>query len=309
MKGLVQCAKEYGCVEEVQGCHAHLSKGMDAKATGHEAKQQVDVAQAHTNYQLSMVAEELVGVTKLDKPVDIINPTNHETVGSLSLCRVLLNYLNMQDGYTMIAEVHQEDLCKPTHVIIPQAGEAERMIGMINKNISTFLHHMLLEADFPKDCVKKLIKESWEVSLVAEISSCKWDGKTRTLTTVADEKHEKVLKAFEGVAWFKDEFGFLKKGPKPQPRLPLEELFNLDGSDSLKTIHDCHQVSILKKASIPPTKGNEDEIDLTHEETDGDSVSHSFFSSSSKDDDASKEGLRSKSSIKGKEVMGVTRSG
>ncbi len=70
----------------------------DAKSTASEAKQQIDAAQAHTSYQLSMVAEELVGVTNLDKPNDIINPTTHESVGSLSLCMVLLNYLKMQDG-------------------------------------------------------------------------------------------------------------------------------------------------------------------------------------------------------------------
>jgi hypothetical protein len=120
----------------------------------------------------------------------------------------------MQDGYPIIAEVHQEDLCNPTHVIILQAEEAERMIGMMNKNLPTFLHHMLLKADFLKDFVKKLIKELCKASLVAEVSSsCKWDGKTRTLTTVADEKLEKRLKTFEGAAWFKGEFRFLKKGP------------------------------------------------------------------------------------------------
>jgi hypothetical protein len=128
MKGLVQCAKEYGCVEEVWGCHAHLSEVTDAKSTANEAKRQVDVAQAHTNYQLSMIAKELVRVTNLDEPVNIINPTTLELVGRLSLCMVLLNYLS----YPMIAELHQVDLCKSTHVIIPQAKEAERMIGKMN---------------------------------------------------------------------------------------------------------------------------------------------------------------------------------
>ncbi len=96
-----------------------------------------------------MVVKELVGVTKLDEQVDIFNPITHKTVGSLSLCMVLLNYLKMQDGYPMIVEVHQEDLCKLTHVIIPQVKEAERMIGMMKKNLPAFLHHMLLEVDFP----------------------------------------------------------------------------------------------------------------------------------------------------------------
>jgi hypothetical protein len=43
MKGLDQCAKEYGCVEEVWGGHTHLSKVADAKSTAPKAKQQVDV--------------------------------------------------------------------------------------------------------------------------------------------------------------------------------------------------------------------------------------------------------------------------
>jgi hypothetical protein len=166
MKGLVQWAKEYGCVEEVWGCQAHLSKVTDAKSTASEAEQQVYVAQAHTNYQLSMVAKVLVGVTKLDEQVDIFNTTTHELVGSLSLCMVLLNYLIMQDSYyPMIVEVHQEDICKPTHVNIPQAKEAERKNGMINKNFLAFLFHMFLEVDFPEEFAKKLIKELCKASL------------------------------------------------------------------------------------------------------------------------------------------------
>jgi hypothetical protein len=90
----------------------------NAKSTATEAKQQVNVAQAHTNYQLSMVAKELVGVTNLDKQVNIISSTTHKLVGSLSRCMVLLNYLKIQDGYLMIVEVHQKDLYKPTYVII-----------------------------------------------------------------------------------------------------------------------------------------------------------------------------------------------
>jgi hypothetical protein len=307
MKGLVQYAKEYGCVEEVWGCHAHLSKVMDAKSTASEAKQQADVVQAHTNYQLSMVAKMLVRVTNLDKPVNIINPTTHALVGSLSLRMVLLNYLKMRDGYPMIVEVHQQDLCKLIHDSIPHAKEAERMIEMMNKKLPAFLHHMLLKADFPEDFVKKLIKELCKASLVAEISSCKWDGETRILTTVANEKHEKGNKTFEGVAWFKDEFGSSRKGPNLSLVSP-KELFNLDSSDLVETIHDHHQVSILKKASIPPTKRNEGEVHLTHEETDGDSASHSSSSSSSKDNDASNEGSHSKNSIKGKEDMSATGS-
>jgi hypothetical protein len=55
-------------------------------------------------------------------------------------------------------------------------------------------------------------------------------------------------------------------------------------------------------------KGNEGEIDLTHEGTDGGSASHSSLSSSSEDNDASNKGSCSKNSIEGKEDMGMTKS-
>jgi hypothetical protein len=124
MKGLIHCAKEYGCVEEFWEVHVHLSKVTDTNSMARKAKRQVDVTQLHTNYQLSMVAEELVGVISLDEPIDIIHPTTYEIIGSMMLRTVLLNYPKMKDGYPMIMEVNQEDLCKPTHVIVPQTKEA-----------------------------------------------------------------------------------------------------------------------------------------------------------------------------------------
>ncbi len=58
MKALIQCAKDYGCVEEFWGCHTHLSEVTDSNSLAREARRQVDVAQSHTNYQMSMTSEE-----------------------------------------------------------------------------------------------------------------------------------------------------------------------------------------------------------------------------------------------------------
>jgi hypothetical protein len=52
MKELIQYAKESGCVLQLWGRHAHLSKITDQRSTAREAKRQVDVAQTHTNYQM-----------------------------------------------------------------------------------------------------------------------------------------------------------------------------------------------------------------------------------------------------------------
>jgi hypothetical protein len=304
MKALVECAKSYGCVEEMWGPHAHLSEVTDATSTAREAKRQVDVAQSHTNYQLSMVAEELIGVVNLDEPIAITHPENGKEIGQLSLRTALLNYLKMNDGHPMIAEVHQEDICKPTHVIVPQTEEAERMVGMMNKNLPAFLYHMLLEIDFTEEIIKKLLQKSCERSLVS-----------RTLTTPEEELKSKAVKALESAAWFKDEFGILKKGPKQMQAIPQEEQFNLGGSVSIKTIHDRHQqqpTSILrntKTVTQPDTTTKEAEIDLTKDGSN--SFSRDSASQTSDEDDPSSgdEGSRSRTSDSEDEEMSATGGG
>jgi hypothetical protein len=239
-----------------------------------------------------MIAKELVGVIILDKSVNIVLPTMGEMVGSMALCYMLLNYLKMQDGHPMIAEAHQEDISKPTHIIIPNTKEAERMVGMMSKNLPVFLHHILLEHDCTEEFMKELLKHLCKASMLAEMHNCKWDVTIRTLTTIEEEDHKKEIKAFEKAAWFKDKFGLLTKGSKPKHCLPPEALFNLD-STSVKTIHDRHQVSILNKGTTRPKDRKASEIDLTHD-TNGDSASQIL--SSSKEDEAINNGLRSKTS-------------
>jgi hypothetical protein len=119
MKNLIQYAKESGCVSQLWGKHAYLSKITDQRSTAQEAKRQVDMAQAHTNYQMSMMGEELVDVISLDKPVDITHAVTGAKISSLTLQFVLLNFLQMKDGHPAIAEVHQESISMPRYVVIP----------------------------------------------------------------------------------------------------------------------------------------------------------------------------------------------
>jgi hypothetical protein len=85
MKGLVQRAKEYGCFGHYWGVHAHISEVTDITSTASEAKRQVETAQKHVNYKLSMTAEELVGVIDLDHLTEIRHPTSRKVVARYSL--------------------------------------------------------------------------------------------------------------------------------------------------------------------------------------------------------------------------------
>ena len=112
---------------------------------------------------------------------------------------------------------------------------------MMNKNLPAFLYHMLLEIDFTEDIIKKLIKNSCDISLVAQIPLCVWNSSLRSLTTPEEERKVKAVKPLETAVWFRDEFNLLKKGPKSRIPLPIDKQFNLDSSSSIKTIHDRHQ--------------------------------------------------------------------
>jgi hypothetical protein len=224
----------------------------------------------------------------------------------------------MEDGHPMIAEVHQEEICRSTYVIVPQTEEAERMIGMMNKNLPAFLYHMLLEIDFTEEIIKKLIKNSCDTSLVAQIPLCLcvWNSNLRSLTTPEEERKVKAVKPLETAAWFRDEFGLLKKGPKSRIPLPIEEQFNLDSSSSIKTIHDRHQpppASILKKPTTNNITSTNDAVDLSKDDdsnSNRDSASQTSSSSDEGDDDGSgDEGSRSKASDDDDEVMSATDGG
>ncbi len=113
MKDLVQYAKDLGFVEKYWGKHAHLTEVMDDLSNLREAKNQVNLAQSNTNYQLSMMAKDLLGIILLKETSDIIHPVSYAITSTLSLRDVLLHYLKMSDGHSMIAEVHQEGILKP----------------------------------------------------------------------------------------------------------------------------------------------------------------------------------------------------
>ncbi len=106
----MQYTKDSGCIEQIWEKHAHLTKVTDLHSNLRETKKLVNLAQSHTNYLMSMMAEDLISVITLDKTLDIIHPASNTITSTLSLWDVLLYYLKMSNGHSMIAEVHQEGL-------------------------------------------------------------------------------------------------------------------------------------------------------------------------------------------------------
>ncbi len=136
--------------------------------------------------------------------------------------------------------------------------------------------------------------------MLADMHHYKWDASTRTLTTKDKIAQAGKTKAFEGAAWFRDEFGLLGQKARNQKRYAAPEaLFNLDDAGLHKTIHDRHQAPQESERTTdlvgtPPKKARKALLDLTT--TKGDPASHTS-SSSSEDLSSSDKGSRSKASF------------
>ena len=159
----------------------------------------------------------------------------------------------MSDGCAAIAEAHQSAISKPTHLIVPNTPEAERLVGMMNKNLLAFLYYTLVNHGLPELLVEDLLEHSCEATMLATKHCCKWDKVNRILTTDDLVQAEKAM-AFKEAAWFKDEFGLLGKNAiRKQTRYTVPEaLFNLNDARSRKTIHDPHKKPQVKEGPNAP---------------------------------------------------------
>ncbi len=103
--------------------------------------------------------------------------------------------------------------------------------------------------------------------MLADMHRCKWDPATCTLTTEDERAQVEKTKAFEGAAWFRDEFGLLGQLARNQKQYAAPEaLFKLDDVGSCKTIHDRHknaQGEGNEQMGTPPKKARRAMVDLT----------------------------------------------
>ena len=83
-------AKENDLVTKMWGKHAHVSEVVDKESTPSEIKRLIKVTQSHTNYQCSMILEDIIRITNFDATAPIFDEESNKFLGNLSLHQVLL---------------------------------------------------------------------------------------------------------------------------------------------------------------------------------------------------------------------------
>jgi hypothetical protein len=287
IKRLTQLAKEFHIVTDYWGKHAHLSEVADSSSSPSEVKDLCKVSQKHTNYQITMVVEDLLGITNLDAAASLYNEAGEATKG-LTLRHVLLTKFKLKDGFQLIAEVHQSAApMSPVQVVIPQTPEAEKMILMMNKNFPAFLSFVLRDLHFPEQAIQEYVRRCCCQVKAAEIPDCSWNSETATLTTPQDLRRSST-DDFSSASWYKDAFadlGISRGKSKPTP--PPENLFKLDEERSVFTIHKRNEQRPIQLDEDSLATNQDKEMDKTVDLTGNHGPSETIHMMDSDEDSAS----------------------
>ena len=113
----------------------------------------------HVNYHSSMIYCGIVVVMGLDRQQPLYSVNNPLIqVGSMLLRHVMYHHMKLAEGYSLIAEVHQESDLDSVDIVVPGIPEAEYMVAMMNKQLSVYLSNYLVDSGMGKVFVKALIK-------------------------------------------------------------------------------------------------------------------------------------------------------
>ena len=150
----------------------------------------------HVNYHSGMIYCGLVGVLGLDRQQPFYS-VNHSLiqVGSMSLRHALYHHMKLAEGYSLIAEVHQESELDDINIGVPDIPEAGAMVAMMNKQLLIYLSKYLVDAGMDRIFVKALIQEAIFPDLNHVAGTCTWDSNKKTVTTpkYAERERKQVL--------------------------------------------------------------------------------------------------------------------
>ena len=239
---LIEVAKEKNYFKDMWGRQVHVSKVVGKDTSPVEVKRLINVSQKHTNFHASMTAEALKGIIDFDVTetvYSVSNPT--KPVARMSLRHVLYKYVKMEDGHSLIAEAHQRGPMGLVDIVIPNTPEAEIMVKMMNKHLPAYLTFYLAKVGLDKEFVRRLLARACCPMLMHEIGDCEWNEEKKELTTKKEKEDQEDSEDIESAAWYCDDVGDhmldKKKKSKRQYAAP-ESLYDLDGEQSVKTIHE-----------------------------------------------------------------------
>jgi hypothetical protein len=203
-------AKELDLVTKYWEHHTYVSKVDDKSSLPSKIKCLSQVVQCHTNYQCSMILEDISGIVDIYGSAAVKDEETGHEIMTITLRTVLLKYIRLGNRHQLIAEIHQlKEPMDPVQAILPNTPQKERMIVMTNKNFPSYDGNVLKDQGLPEEFLMELFRQSCCQTMIAKITSTHWDSDMGTLTTAKELAQDKRTADLEKAAWFKVAFSGL----------------------------------------------------------------------------------------------------
>ena len=238
---LVNFAKKQGLYNQWWGSHAHPTEGVDWQSPPGDIRRAARFAVKTTNYNASMTSIDVYGFLDLNDTIQVRKPDG-TVVRSMTGREVLTVFYKFQDKSPLIAEVHQQVPLGLVSLVYPNTPEGEKLITGLSKQIAAFTMGHFADQQADQQFTQEFLKTFVDPPLIHEAPQCEWDSETQTLLTPTELADDSAAGNLEEQGWWKDVVRQYEnqKGQGKRAYAAPQALFDLDGAQSIKTMHEAN---------------------------------------------------------------------
>jgi hypothetical protein len=240
---LVSYAKKTGIYRQWWGTHAHPTEGVDWNSTPGDIKRAAKFAVKTTNYNASMTSIDVYGFIDLNDIITL-RKKDGSPLRTMTGRECLTSFFKFQDSSTLIAEVHQQVPLGSVSLVYPNVPEGEKLISGLAKQPAAFSKGHLTDQKADLSFIHEFLRIFIDPQLIHEADQCEWDSSTQTLLTPSELAENSTSADLEERGWWKDvvEQYESKQNQGKRSYASQQALFDLDGAQSIKTMHETNDV-------------------------------------------------------------------
>ena len=238
---LVKFSKAQGLYKKWWGSHAHPTEGVDWQSPPGDIRRAAQFAIKTTNYNASMTSIDVYGFLDLNDSIQVKKPDG-TIIKTMTGREVLTSLFKFADNSPLIAEVHQQVPLGSVSLVYPNIPEGEKLITGLAKQVAAFTVGHLADQQVDQHFIQEFLKIFVDPQLIHEAPQCEWDPKTQTLLTPTELADDSAASGLEEQGWWKDVVLQYEsqKGQGKRAYAAPQALFDLDGAQSIKTMHEAN---------------------------------------------------------------------
>jgi hypothetical protein len=233
---------------------------VDWQSTPGDIKRAAKFAIKTTNYNASMTSIDVLGFLDLNESIEVKKPDG-TVIKELTGRECLTTFFKFQDASSLIAEVHQQVPLGSVSLVYPNIPEGEKLITGLAKQVAAFTSGHFADQKVDETFTQSFLKTFVDPQLIHEAVHCEWDSETQTLLTKAELDENNKTGELEEQGWWRDVVVQYEstKGQGKRPFASQQALFDLDGAQSIKTMHEAND-----SASADPSQESSKRVRISN---------------------------------------------